>query len=235
MTTDEFSNEFDILLDSHHFIGNYGEVANKSEIVLDEYEKSSFLTKAQEDLILEVYTGKNTFSDSFERTEEVRRYLNQLVKTAVISDKLTNHLGLSKSSIFFKIPEDAWFITYESATLKDERLGCLDGEEALIIPVTQDEYYKISSNPFRGPSKGRALRLDINDNIVEIVSDYNIDKYLIRYLSRPKPIITADLEGLTINGFGVRTECELNSALHRSILKRAVRLAIESRNKIKEN
>lgn len=235
MTTEEFSNEFDILLDSYHFVGDFGKASNKIDIALDEYEKSMFLTKAQEELVLEVYTGKNIYSDSFERTEEARRYLNKLVKTIIISNKLSGLLGLSDTSTFFQLPEDIWFITYESAVLKDERLGCLDGEEALVIPVTQDDYYKIVDNPFRGPSKSRALRLDIEDNIVEIVSDYNIDRYIVRYISKPKPIILSDLDGLTINDIGVRTECELNSAFHRNILERAVRLAIAAKSKtIKE-
>lgn len=235
MTTEEFSNEFDILLDSNHFIRDFSKDSNKIDIALDEYEKSMFLTKAQEELVLEVYTGKNIYSDSFERTEEARRYLNKLVKTIIISAKLSGLIGLSDTSTFFQLPEDVWFITYESAVLKDERLGCLDGEEALVIPVTQDDYYKIVDNPFRGPSKSRTLRLDIEDNIVEIVSDYNIDRYIVRYISKPKPIILSDLDGLTINDIGVRTECELNSAFHRNILERAVRLAIAAKSKtIKE-
>ena len=231
MTTQEFSNEFDTLLNSYSTVPPYGD-ENKLDITLDEYEKSVFLTKAQEEIVVESYTGKNQFGESFERTEEIRRYLSDLVKTVVLSDKLTGHVGLSKTSMFFQLPEDVWFITYESATLKDERLGCLDGEEATIVPVTQDEYYRIAKNPFRGPSKGRAVRLDIGDGVIEIISDYNIDKYLVRYLSRPKPIVLVDLGELSVNGIKVRTECELNPVIHRAILERAVRLAIISKAQV---
>lgn len=231
MTTQEFSNEFDTLLNSYSTVPPYGD-ENKLDITLDEYEKSVFLTKAQEKIVVESYTGKNQFGESFERTEEIRRYLSDLVKTVVLSDKLTGHVGLSKTSMFFQLPEDVWFITYESATLKDERLGCLDGEEATIVPVTQDEYYRIAKNPFRGPSKGRAVRLDIGDGVIEIISDYNIDKYLVRYLSRPKPIVLVDLSELSVNGIKVRTECELNPVIHRAILERAVRLAIISKTQV---
>jgi hypothetical protein len=231
MTTQEFSNEFDTLLNSYSTVPPYGD-ENKLDITLDEYEKSVFLTKAQEEIVVESYTGKNQFGESFERTEEIRRYLSDLVKTVVLSDKLTGHVGLSKTSMFFQLPEDVWFITYESATLKDERLGCLDGEEATIVPVTQDEYYRIAKNPFRGPSKGRAVRLDIGDGVIEIISDYNIDKYLVRYLSRPKPIVLVDLSELSVNGIKVRTECELNPVIHRAILERAVRLAIISKTQV---
>lgn len=231
MTTQEFSNEFDTLLNSYSTVPPYGD-ENKLDITLDEYEKSVFLTKAQEEIVVESYTGKNQFGESFERTEEIRRCLSDLVKTVVLSDKLTGHVGLSKTSMFFQLPEDVWFITYESAALKDERLGCLDGEEATIVPVTQDEYYRIAKNPFRGPSKGRAVRLDIGDGVIEIISDYNIDKYLVRYLSRPKPIVLVDLSELSVNGIKVRTECELNPVIHRAILERAVRLAIISKTQV---
>lgn len=228
MTTKEFSDGFDTLLDSYQASPEFG---STTPLAFDEYEKSVFLTNAQEEIIIEIYTGKNQYGDSLERTEEVRRYLSNLVKTFETSEKLTGHLGLSKSSMFFQIPEDVWFITYESAVLKDSRLGCLDGEEASITPVAQDDFYRVYRNPFRGPGRGRALRLDINDGIVEIVSDYNIDKYLVRYLSRPTPIILVNLPSdLSINGVSTITECELNPVIHRAILERAVRLAIISRN-----
>lgn len=231
MTCLEFSNEFDALLNSYSTVPPYGD-ENKLDITLDEYEKSVFLTKAQEEIVVESYTGKNQFGESFERTEEIRRYLSDLVKTVVLSEKLTSHVGLSKTSMFFKLPEDVWFITYESATLKDERLGCLDGEEATIVPVTQDEYYRISKNPFRGPSKNRAIRLDIGNRVVEIISDHNIDKYRIRYLSRPEPIVLENLSETSINGVKVRTECKLNPVIHRAILERAVKLAIISKTQV---
>lgn len=236
MTIQEFSNEFDTLLNSYSTAPPYGK-EHKLDITLDEYEKSVYLTKAQEEIIIGLYTGKNQFGESFERTEEIRRYLSDLVKTVILTEKLTGHVGLSRTSMFYQLPDDVWFITYESATLKDERLGCLDGEEALIIPVTQDEYYKIAANPFRGPSKGRAVRLDIGGGVIEIISDYNIDKYLVRYMSRPKPIVLVDLEksGLSINGVKVKTECKLNPVIHRAILERAVRLAIISKTQVSGN
>lgn len=234
MTTQEFSNEFDTLLNSYNISPSFGE-EHRMDITLDEYEKSVFLTKAQEDIVLETYTGKNQFNQSFEDTEEIRRYLSNLVKTSTISNKLTGLIGLSKTSMFFKLPEDLWFITYESAILEDERVGCLNGEEIDVVPITQDDYSKISRNPFRGPSKSRALRLDIDNGIIEIVSKYNISKYLVRYVSRPKPIILTDLGDISINDIKVKTECELNPVIHRAILERAVRLAIISKTQVSGN
>ena len=151
------------------------------------------------------------------------------------TEKVTGQLGVSKNSVFFNTPEDVWFITYESATFQDEKLGCFNGEEALIVPVTQDDFYKVKDNPFKGPSKRRALRLDIKGNIVELVSDYNISRYLVRYIARPKPIILTDLNDLSINGISAETECELNPVIHKDILERAVQLALVSKTQLAGN
>lgn len=221
MSNTEFSSEFDIL---------YNNILSNVAPGLDEYEKSVFLTMAQESYIKDLYSGANSPSNSsFEKDEENRRLIGELISTYETSKKTTGHLGLSRNSMFFEIPEDVWFITYESALLKDERLGCLNETEASIVPVTQDDFYKIQRNPFRGPAEGRALRLDNANNIIELVSDYNISKYLIRYVKRPSPIILVNLdevnEGLSINGMNRASECKLNPATHRPILERAVMLA----------
>ena len=124
-------------------------------------------------------------------------------------------------------------ITYESIVFEDERLGCLNKEQGIVVPVTQDDFYKIQKNPFRGPGKGRVLRLDNSNNIIELITDYNVVSYLIRYLKKPNPIILEDFsEEVSINGISNKTECELNSVIHNIILDRAVRKAFESRSMI---
>lgn len=228
MTTEEFSNEFDTLLNSYSNVEPSGKVPNTVEV--DEYEKSVFLTNAQEEIVIDLYNGKNPFRDSFEKTEEIRRYLSDLIRTYTTSTKEEGYTGLSNKSVFFKLPEDLWFITYEAVNLKDDELGCMDGEGILVMPVTQDEYHRIKKNPFRGPNERRAVRLDLSEKVVEIVSKYNIDTYLVRYLARPRPIILSKLpDDLSINGVSDKTECELNPVIHRAILERAVKLAIRSK------
>lgn len=228
MTTEEFSNEFDTLLNSYSTIEAFGKTP--STIELNEYEKSIFLTNAQEEIVIGMYNGKNPFGDSFERTEEIRRYLSSLIKTYTTADKKVGYTGLSKSSVFFELPNDLWFITYESVNLKDDGLGCMSGKDITVVPITQDEYHRIIKNPFRGTNDRRALRLDLSSKIVEIVSKYNVESYLVRYLSKPTPIVLTDLtDNLSINGISVKTECELNPVIHRTILEKAVKLAIMSK------
>ena len=228
MTNKEFSDGFSTLLNSFGITPN---------ITLDEYEKSTFLTNAQEQLIIDIYSGRNIiYGKSFEQTEEIRRYLSNLVETYETSTKVTGKLGLSKDSVFFEIPQDTWFITYEVAFLKDIRLGCLDGIEASVVPLPQDDLYRAKDNPFRGPSKDRVLRLDIKSELAELISKYNVDKYLMRYISQPTPIILVDLpDGLSINGVSTESECELNPVVHRAILERAVQLAIISKTQLTGN
>lgn len=228
MTNKEFSDGFSTLLNSFGITPN---------ITLDEYEKSTFLTNAQEQLIIDIYSGRNViYGKSFEQTEEIRRYLSNLVETYETSTKVTGKLGLSKDSVFFEIPQDTWFITYEVVFLKDSRLGCLDGIEASVVPLPQDDLYRAKDNPFRGPSKDRVLRLDIKSDLAELISKYNVDKYLMRYISQPTPIILVDLpDGLSINGVSTESECELNPVVHRAILERAVQLAIISKTQLTGN
>ena len=230
MTTSEFSNEFDVLINAYANNNAIGDNYDKNNLAFDEYEKSIFLTKAQEEIIIDLYNGKNPFGDSFEKTEEIRRYLSDLIKTYTTTDRKVGYTGLSKSSVFFELPDDLWFITYESVNLKDDRLGCMSGEDISVIPITQDEYHRIGKNPFRGANERKALRLDLSNKVVEIVSKYNVESYLVRYLSRPVPIILTNLaDDLSINDISIKTECELNPVIHRAILERAVKLAIISK------
>lgn len=230
MTTSEFSNEFDVLINAYANNNAFGDSYDKNNLAFDEYEKSIFLTKAQEEIIIDLYNGKNPFGDSFEKTEEIRRYLSDLIKTYITTDRKVGYTGLSKSSVFFELPDDLWFITYESVNLKDDRLGCRSGENISVIPITQDEYHRIGKNPFRGANERKVLRLDLSNKVVEIVSKYNVESYLVRYLSRPVPIILTNLaDDLSINDISIKTECELNPVIHRAILERAVKLAIISK------
>ena len=202
-------------------------------MLFDEYEKSLFLTKAQESVVISLYNG-NLVGDSFEKTEELRRYLSDLVKTYSTTDEIDGE-GLTEDSHFFHIPKDILFITYESVLSNDDKLGCAKGSIMEVVPVTQDELHKTRENPFRGSNKRRVLRLDVEDYTVELISSFSIDKYQIRYLSKPEPIILIDLpDGLTIGKTDTfpgdkENICKLNPAIHRTILEVAVNLAIKSR------
>lgn len=224
MTTSEFSNEFDILISS--YLQSYNSMA------FDEYEKSVFLTKAAYDLVVGLYSGRLNIQGTFESTEELRRYLDSLVKTKSYDTPSTStNIGVSNSSIFYTLPSNIAFITLEQIIFNDNTLGCFDGSRANVMPITHDEYNKIKDNPFRGPTRYKALRLDYGNHEVEIISKYKVGKYLIKYIEQPSPIVLENLpDNLSINGVSVQTECTLHPLLHRRILEMAVREALLSRS-----
>ncbi len=235
MTLLEFSNSFDTLINSYSKNATFGIPTSKAEIVLDEYEKSVFLTKAQEEIVTTYYSGRTSLGESFEVTEEMRRYLDSLVQTKVYNtDDQVEGIGLTDSSIFYNLPEDIAFITLEQVTFNDESLGCYNNSRAGVYPVTQDEFERVRNNPFRGPTKYKVLRVDYGNigdkSTVELISKYTIGTYLMKYLKKPSPIILIDLpDNLSIDGISEATECQLNSILHNTILERAVILALRSK------
>lgn len=217
MTNSEFSNEFDIL---------YNNIASDRAPGLDLYEKSVCLTLAEEQLSLSYYNGKNSNLESFEKTEELRRYLGTLVRTVNLTPEETSEILLKENSAVFTLPSKLWFITYEQAQYSDDEDKCAAGKTVSVSPTTQDDLNRILENPFKGPNLRRVLRLDIGDNQVELISKYKVANYTVRYLEYISPIILTDLEdGLTINGESAETECKFPEGLHRTILELAVNLA----------
>lgn len=204
MTTEEFSNEFDIL---------YNNIMSNQAPGLTEYEKSVFLTEAQNAIVLESYNGRNAKNLSFESSEESRRLLQDLVLSKTYTTNEINHVN-DKYNI--DKPEDLLVIVYECCTLKD-------GNIAIVIPTKFDSLYETLNNPFKCPSKNKVLRVD-NTNI-ELYSISDIVSYNVTYLSKPTPIILEDLEGVSIEGISEKTECKLNPIVHFDIVQRAVALA----------
>lgn len=209
MTNAEFSNQFDIL---------YNNIMSNAAPGLDEYEKSVFLTQAQRDIIIGIYNGREVPGLSFESVEESRRYLSELVKEKEIKDiDFKSLIGL---------PDKLWFITLEQATFDSSKDPKLKDYVAKVVPVKQDYLTTYLKNPFKGPSKDRVLRVDIEGK-VKLYSKYDIKTYYISYIEKPTPIILEDLSEsyLTIDGISEESESNVNPLLHEIILKRAVTLA----------
>ena len=206
MTSQDFSQEFDIL---------YNNISSNQAPGLTEYEKSVFLTQAQEALILDLYKG--TAGDSFETTEEVTRYLNSLVKNQTIEEfeqtDFLNHKTVSVS-----IPDDVWFITFQSGSIAVNLLP----RDVIVIPVIQDNLYTDLQNPFKGPNKNKILSLS-EEGKITLYSKYDILLYYLKYIKRPNPIVldTSEFPIENTHSFSI----ELPESLHRQILLRAVQMA----------
>lgn len=231
MNNPEFSNSFDTLVSSYRRFKDFDNKESPDSVEFDEYEKSYFLTRAQDELVIALYNGRNASGEGFESTEELRRYLSSLVEESTLKPISNSNglvIGIGSSSKFFTLPLDCWYITYES--VKVSGLHCDSLNPMDVYPVTQDDYNKTRRNPFRGANDRRALRLDLSDGVIEIVCKYAVESYYVRYLRKPRPIVLKDMpDNLTIDGVGTRSECELHEALHQRILERAVAEALQSK------
>lgn len=231
MTLEEFSNGFDTLVNSYKRFKDFDKKELLDSIEFNEYEKSLYLTKTQEEYVLSLYNGKNPTGASFESDEEARRHLSNLVREEVLEPIETSNgmpLGVDSSSKFFTLPDDLWFITYESVLT--DRPECGGAYTMDVYPVRQDEYLKIRKNPFRGANGRRALRMDLSENNIEIICKSAVTSYYVRYFKKLTPIVLEDLpEGTSINGVDKATECELHEALHYPILEMAVLQAMKAK------
>jgi hypothetical protein len=226
MTTTEFKNEFLI---------HYNAIATNSAPGLDSYEISVFLTKAQLELVKNYYNPDgNKYKEGFENSEKRRTDLKELIKNFKSVNGFKSSEAISNLSKFFEIPEDVFLIVNERSVIKTD--DCLDGSILNTIPKTHDEYNIQISNPFKNPDDSVVWRLDISKigtkKVVELISNYDIKEYNLRYLKYPNPIIISDLslefpgEGLSIDGLTNITQCELHKSIHREVLYRAVELAL---------
>lgn len=208
----DFSREFDIL---------YNNINSNEAPGVTEYEKSVFLTQAQEALILDIVQGNKI--EGVEDTELLKEQLSKLTAEKYLSKSTSSIPTISSSSILYELPENLLHILYEHILKKVD--GCPD-LIIQVLPTTHDKILKLLRNPFSGPSK-QALRLNVGHNLIEVITDKNIntsDKYFIRYIRCPRPIVLEDSE-LPVVGYSTPQECELHESLHRNILSRAVILA----------
>lgn len=226
MNIQEFSNTFDTLLQPYITKDING---NQNNLAFDEYEKSVFLTKAQEQIVLELY-------QELEQSEEVRKYLSNLIKTdnyVPVGEQDETLINNNFKSYKVEISNDILFMIYEQCTLNDEN-NCINNKIVSIVPTIHDDLDKVLKNPFKSPNSRKVIRLDF-DNKIELISKYNISNYKVRYLKKPNPIILVALEdNLSINNGDTKvSNGETNPILHERIVQRAVQLAVQS--KVKSN
>ena len=224
MDVQELSNLFDTLLQPYIIKDVLGE---QNTLAFDEYEKSIFLTKAQEQIVLELY-------QELEQSEENRKYLSNLIKTGnyvPIGEQNEALINNTFKSYKVEIEDSVLFMIYEQCTLSDEN-NCINGRIVSVVPTIHDDLDKVLKNPFKSPNNRKVIRLDF-DNKIELISKYNISNYKIRYLKKPNPIILVKLEDLNIDKKQEVSNGETNPILHERIVQRAVQLAVQS--KIKSN
>lgn len=218
MSPNEFSNEFDVL---------YNNIMSNAAPGLNEYEKSVFLTKGQEEIVKNHFNPKgNKYGEGMDDSPKRQIDFSELINVAQGTPSTTSPLTFDKRAKVFDLPSDLFIVINEAVSTNT-------GTKQ-VIPISYAEYTRLMSRPYKEPLKYQAWRIistsseKISTELI-VNSNETITEYLLRYIRRPAPIITADLSSeygdLTINGISTVSECELNPIIHQEILQRAVELA----------
>ena len=220
MTNPELSNEFDVL---------YNNITSNQAPGLDEYEKSVFLTRGQDDVLKayfdprtnkpqQGYDGSEIRQIDFSMVTVVKDYTENSFAAAVFDPRTNNKSVALEKDILMPINEQLT-VTRDGTT-----------EYLQVIPIMYDEYRRLMSKPYKRPIKYQAWRLmntsgGVNRADLIVGPNDTLVKYSMRYVKRPRAIILSDLEGVTLDGQTQAQTCELDPILHPEILQRAVELA----------
>lgn len=220
MTSQEFSDQFDVL---------YNNIMSNSAPGLNEYEKSVFLTKAQNEIILNHFNPNgNKYKEGFDDSPKRQIDFSELISNSSVSTSTTTGAFDPRGKIFILPIEVLIILNEKYKTITDTVTKYYN-----VFPISFTEYDRLMSKPYKEPLKYQVWRL-IKDGATSGIPNVEIiphtqtitsDEYSLRYIRRPKPIILDNLQGLTIDGVGIISECELNPIVHNEILSRAVELA----------
>lgn len=171
MSNEEFSNQFDTLLNSYNIQAGFGEGANKQGgIALDEYEKSVLLTQAQ-DIIVKSYFDRtlNSQGQGFDDTARRQVDFSSLIKVKKYSS--TKKLEGSDNYELQK-GDDTYDDRGYTATLDkkilfvlNEKLEVNNGSSTkvyVVVPINYREYDREMSKAYAQPLKKQAWRLFSN-------------------------------------------------------------------------
>lgn len=221
MTLEELSNEFDVL---------YNSITSNQAPGIDEYEKSVFLTKAQNEILKSYFDPRlNKVQEGFDDSQ--RRQIDFSMVTKVWKESNVSEAAKfdpRTNSKSVDIPSDVLIVVNERLTVN--RGTPAKTAYLTIVPIQFTEYDRLMSKPYKRPLKWQAWRIFSGENSVTssdlvVGPEDIIQTYEMRYIARPTPIILADLDGLTIDNESKASECVLDPILHPEILQRAVELA----------
>ena len=162
MTTQEFSNEFDVL---------YNNIMSNQAPGLDEYEKSVFLTKAQLEILKNYFNPKgNKYGQGFD--ENAKRQIDFSTLITVAKPSLYTPTGdyvkFDDRSQLYKMPSDILLVLNETGINTVE-----NGVKRLIsiVPMNYEEYARLMSKPYKQPLKYQGWRLFHSTGGVDFISE----------------------------------------------------------------
>lgn len=149
MTTQEFTNEFDVF---------YNNVASNAAPGLNEYEKSVFLTKAQSELVKAYFISSTNKSGSGFDGDEKRQYdFSALLRVANLFDinsaveRVSSEERIDRRSKVYLFPQD-YFISVNELLSDNNQFYSVQ-------PITYTDYQRMMTKPYPYPPKRVAWRL----------------------------------------------------------------------------
>jgi hypothetical protein len=156
MTNAEFLNGFNLLYDS---------VTSNQAAGLNEYEISTFLTLAQNDIIKSYFNRiSNKKMQGFDDSPKRQVDFSKLMKVTTL-ERIINHQSFNSNSKLYRMPDDLFVFINEQ---------CKADKKPLVVkPISFDTYNDVMSKPFRYPPKNYAWRL-LTDND-SVFSGHSVD------------------------------------------------------------
>lgn len=155
MTTTEFSNQFDLL---------YNNISSNQAPGLNEYEKSVFLTKAQDEIVKNYFQAEsngNTTKKGFDDSAIRQMDFSDLIMSKTLTEE-NEEPDVDPRALVYKITKDdrVYIIINESLYLMANTGGRLKVNGIRqVIPIKYTEYMRLMTKPFKEPLKNTAWRI----------------------------------------------------------------------------
>lgn len=167
MTLAEFSNTFDVL---------YNNITSNAAPGLTSYEKSVFLTKAQEELVKDYFNAKSNknregIGDSPKRESDFSTLIYTETPTSITTpakgiidprDTTLYFTYPANTDILFFLNETLTVTTYRTVTNIDTGVQATVEDKVYplqIVPLQYAEYRRLMMKPFKFPAKTQAWKL----------------------------------------------------------------------------
>ena len=157
----EMSTEFDIL---------WNNIMSNAAPGLNEYEKSVFLTKAQDEIIKNYFNPNgNKYKEGFDGNQKRQvdfSMLLRIAKPTITSNASESALFDTRSKIV-NFPEEVMFVVNEMVMATNDTVSTSASESAskpkyvalTVVPISFSEYTRLMAKPYKYPPKSICWRL----------------------------------------------------------------------------
>ena len=186
LNVNEFSQEFDIL---------YNNIASNQAPGLTEYEKSVFLTKAQDEIIKNYFTNKPNGNKYQEGIEDSSKRYSDFSCLITVTTVPTSTIKAGSDTIdsrgkIMKLPTDlmlslneSFIVNFNVIDKSELKVRAISNNRYQVIPVTLAEYQRLMSRPSNDPLKRQVWKLMGNstsgNGSVEIIPHWRDVSYTL--------------------------------------------------------